>query len=157
MAQNPTTNAGIRLQSEFDAITDEVSRRTQKWITDLRRTDKSQARLDAILMGLAFAILDHLPEDSMPEEWGALLGEYLEATADDNELGQPAQSQAGEDAEEPDKCSQESAPQSDLLDQGSEPSVSHHQAGKFPRGGGMGSQGATAAGHGSRRNKPGAA
>ena len=85
MSRNPTTAAGVRLQGEADAITDEVARRTHTWIDQMRRGDNSPHRLKSILLGLSFAIIDHLPEDSLPEGWASLLAEYVDATADDSE------------------------------------------------------------------------
>lgn len=138
MSRNPTTAAGVRLQGEADAITDEVARRTHTWIDQMRRGDNSPHRLKSILLGLSFAIIDHLPEDSLPEGWASLLAEYVDATADDSEPGNPAEQTADEDETEAGTQSQGQPPQGDVLDSGSAKASGSRSSGKHSGTGGMG-------------------
>lgn len=150
MAKNPTTAAGVRLQGEMDAITDEVSRRAHAWVTQMRRGDQSPSRLQAILTGLGFCILDHLPEDTAPESWGALLADYMDHQADENEPGHHAEQPTVPAAEETVKARGAPSPARGVLDQGSADSRDR-KAGKPSGSSGRGGQEKATPRHHSKR------
>lgn len=154
MARGSSTPAGVRLETESDAIAEEVSRRCASWIQQMRRTDPGPHRLEAILVGLSFTILDHLPEDTIPEAWADLLARYMEANTDEEDPGNPAEQAAAEDPPAAVIKDQEEPPAGGVLDQAAEADAIHHQAGHFPKPGGRGSQSGKAPRASGRRGKP---
>lgn len=88
MVRRYDTTAGARMAGEADAIADEVSHRCAAWIETMRRSDRSPARLDAILSGLAFCVLDHMQARdprSLPEQWAGSLALYMDIQNDGSE------------------------------------------------------------------------
>lgn len=88
MVRRYDTTAGARMAGEADAIADEVSYRCAAWIETMRRSDRSPARLDAILNGLAFSVLEHMQERDpgyLPEQWAGSLALYMDIQNDRSE------------------------------------------------------------------------
>lgn len=152
MARNATTAAGVRIQSEMDAITDEVSRRAQAWVMQMRRGDQSPARLQAILTGLGFCILDNLPVETAPEAWAALLAEYMDLFSDENEPGHYAEQPTVPAAVKTDKAHKAPASSRDVLDKGSGKGR-NGTAGKLAGSSGRPGKGKAAPRHPRQRNR----
>lgn len=160
MTRDAVTPAGIRRESEFDAIADEVKARTHQWVAQLRRGDRSAARLEAVLHGLGSAVLDILAADdldTLPDQWAAMLARYLEENFEDEEPGNDVQQGSRTPAEAADKKGAARPPEGGLVDKGDKVGRPiPHQSGNIQGRPGKLRKGETPAPDAPKRKKPGA-